>query len=287
MVAAPVGYVAPRATQGKLCWLSVLPTGSTGPRRGGGVHTLYLPLNPDLQVTRAIRTTPTQTIEGAWVDNFGLGIGTLTLSGHTGWASNGGRYNGQPVNGYDAYVALWYDIVEYYFALQSQQATTTPTVVMQFGNDPDGWFFDVMPTSSPQPFSVQRTKTKPLLYQYTLSLIVLRDNNHPGAVAPLADPIDPLIQVNPTAAVTHTVVGLGTPPGHGASPVQQQLPARTQTVQVTAGATLWSIAAQYLPPGASGAQIAAAVQAIATANQVANANLIYVGQKLTIPHPLP
>jgi hypothetical protein len=223
------------------------------------------------------------------VDNFGLGIGTLTLSGHTGWASAGGSYNGQPVNGAQAFDHLWYDIVEYYFALQSQQATTTPQVTMQFGNDMDGWYFDVLPTSSPQPFSEMRSKTQPLLEQFTLSLLVLRDNRHPGAVSPLADPIDPLIQTAPATAPRGAIGPTPPTPGHTPtpSPVHTALPARSQVVTVTAGQTVWGIAQAYLSPPQTAARTAAAVQAIAQANQLANPNLIYVGQTLTIPTPLP
>lgn len=273
-------YVPPTPQAGKRCWINVWPDVATSDGfHAPGHHTLYLPLNPELQLTRAIRTTATQTIHGAWVDNFGLGVGILTLAGHTGWASGAGTYNGQPVNGFQAFQALWYDIVDYYFALQSQQATQTPAVTMQFGNDVDAQFFTVMPTSSPQPFSVQRSKAKPYLYQYTLSLIILRDNNHPGAVSPIADPIDPLINVSPGMALSQSTVPVV---NVSPSPVSTSLPGRSLKYVVKAGDTLSGIAVQF---GAR--DLIAAEDAIAQASHVANKNLIFVGQVLIIPQPLP
>jgi hypothetical protein len=248
-----------------------------------GHHTLYLPLNPDIQFTRAIRTTATQTIEGAWVDNFGLGIGTLTLSSHTGWASGLGAYNGQPINGFQAWQMLWYNIMEYYFALQSQQATQTPHVTMQFASDVDELFCTVMPTSTPNPWTMIKNKTKPYLFQYTLSLIVLRDNNHPGAVSPIADPIDPLIQVHPGQAVSHTVINLAS---LGRSPVARALPLRMLYHKVTAHDTLKSIATSYVTHP-DFPRVVAAEQAIQRVNGIATATNIYPGQLLAIPQPLP
>lgn len=273
---------APHRQAGKRCWLLVWPgpSGQNGFQQPGA-HSLYLPLNPDIQLTRAVRTTATQTIQGAWVDNFGLGIGTLTLSGHTGWAAGQGSYNGQPVNGFEAYQALWYDIMEYYFARQSQQATQPAQVTMQFSNDVDEMFFDVMPASTPNPWTIQRSKVKPYLYQYTLSLTILRDNMHPGAVSPIADPLDPLIAVNPSQAVSDTIINFVnvTP-----NPVATALPARTQTYLIQPGDTLSGIAVRY---GATPATLDAVMQAIAHANGITNENLIFVGQVLTIPQPLP
>lgn len=273
-------YIPPSPQAGKLCWITVRPGPSHGAFHIPGQNTLYLPLNPDMQITRAIRTTPTQTIQGAWVDNFGLGVGMLTITGHTGWSSGAGAFNGQPINGYEAYRALWYDIVSYYFAKQSQQAAQPPQVTMQFSSDVDELFFDVMPTSSPNPWTLVRSKTKPYLYQYTLSLIILRDNNHPGAVSPIADPIDPLINVTPNAAVSQTTVSFPPP-----TPVEKALPPKTGRWTVQAGQTLWSIAATLLH-SSNGAAIDTAVQRIAQANHIANASLIYPKQVLTIPYPL-
>ncbi len=272
-----MAYVPPHAQAGKRCWILVWPG---TPNQDGfhqpGAHWLYLPLNPDLQFTRAIRTTATQTIQGAYIDNFGLGIGQLTLTGHTGWQRGQGSYNGQPVDGWEAYQALWYDIIDYYFALQSAQATQPPQVTMQFSNDVDALFLTVVPTSQPNPKTLLRSKTKPYLYQYALSFYVVSDNNHPGAVSPIADPIDPLIQVSPGLAISDTVVNLGP------SPVATALPGQALHYTVQAGDTLSGIAVKF------GAQnLIAAENAIAQASGVANVNLIWAGQVLTIPQPLP
>ena len=281
MATVPAYPGAPTPTADKHCWINVWP----GPAVENGFlapghHTLYLPLNPDIQFSRAIRTTPTQTIAGAWVDNFGLGIGTLTLSTHTGWAAGAGAYNGRPVNGLEAWQHLWWNIMEYYFAEQSKQATQTPQVTMQVSSEADDLFLDVIPTN---PWATTKTHTKPYLMQYQISFLVLRDNLHPGAVSPVADPIDPLIHVSATAAVSDTVVNAGgvAPP----SPLEQALPGPVRQWRVRPGQTLWTIAATLLNTQ-NGTAIAQAVQRIAQANHLADPSFIYPPQILTIPYPL-
>lgn len=53
--------------------------------------------------------------------------------------------------------------------------------------------------------------------------------------------------------------------------------------RVRSGDTLWGIAKRYLPSGSSSAMIQRYVAQIAAANQIANPNLIYPDQRLTIP----
>lgn len=276
-----MAYVLPHAQAGKQIGLLVYPAemNANGFHVPGG-HYLVFPVNPDIQFQRAIRTTATQTIQGAWIDDFGLGIGQLTVTGHTGWAGIVGGYaeNGGPVtpcNGFEAFQHLWYDLIEYYFALESAQVQQPPAVTMQWFNNIDEQFFVVKPTNALQ---LLRSKSKPYLYQYTLSFWVLYDHNHPGAVSPVADPIDPLINTRPDRSVSTLTLG--------PNPVSQALPPPGHVVTVQAGQTLWGIAAQWLTQQGqptNNAAIATVVQAIAQANQLANPNLIYPGQQLTIP----
>ena len=276
-----MAYLAPRPTSGKRCWITVRPGPPQGPWHIPGQNTFYFPLNPDIQFTRATRTQGTQTLQGTFIDNEGLGIGQLTLTGNTGWAGGGGAFNGRPVNGYEAYQALQYNIWNYYFALLSQEASQTPQVTMQFANDADETYYNIVPASTPNPPTWLQSKSKPYLYQFTLSFWVIADLNHPGAVSPIADPIDPLIHVTPGMAVSNTVISLVnvTP-----SPISQTLPGRVLRYTVQAGDTLDGIAARF---GAKPATLTAAVNAIAAASQVVNPNLIWIGQVLTIPQPLP
>jgi len=53
--------------------------------------------------------------------------------------------------------------------------------------------------------------------------------------------------------------------------------------RVRPGDTLWGIAKRYLPSGSSSSMIQRYVAQIAAANQIANPNLIYPDQRLTIP----
>ncbi|NMP20781.1 LysM peptidoglycan-binding domain-containing protein [Sulfobacillus sp. DSM 109850] len=107
----------------------------------------------------------------------------------------------------------------------------------------------------------------------------MKDLNHPGAVSPIADPIDPLINVSPGMALSQSTVPVV---NVSPSPVSKSLPGRSLKYVVKAGDTLSGIAVQF---GAR--DLIAAEDAIAQASHVANKNLIFVGQVLTIPQPLP
>jgi hypothetical protein len=246
-------------------------------RYGPKMHRIVLPVNPDYQYTQPYRTTPTQTIQGAYVDDFGLGVAALTLSGHTGWAIGVGRYNGQPVDGWGAIDALWHDILDYYFDLEQQQATQAPQVTMLYRNDADELHLSVKPTGN---FVPSRSKAQPYLYQFQVPFIVLADLNHGGlATTPVPDPIDPGIRT--TAPLFSTGGGGGT-----TSPLAQALPSPSRIWIVKPGDTVWTIVIPYLRVPLTDAAIAEAVQIVAQANHLANANVIYPGQRLLIP-PLP
>ena len=276
----------PYNQSGKSVRLLVWPgTSATDGFSNGQAHWLILPVNPDVQIQRAIRTTATQTIQGAYVDNFGLGIGTLTLSGHTGWQygvgqfSNVGTFRGTPVDGFGAAQALQYYIIQYYFDLQSQQAQQNPAVTMQYFSEIDEQWYDVIPTG---PLAMPiRSHAKPYLYQFQAQFLILEDHNHLGAVPPLADPIDPLLVVSDYSLGLSGQSLMGV--GNSGSPPGSALPPPGGIVIVQAGDTLWSIAAQYVSAPVTNAKIQAEVNAIAALNHLANPNFIYPGEQLKIP----
>ena len=254
-------------------------------------HMLILPVNPDTQVQRAIRTTATQTIQGAYVDDFGLGIGMLTVSGHTGWQIGIGQYNdhggytGIPIDGFTAAQALQYYIIQYYFDLEAQQARQNPAVTMQYFNTIDEQWYTLKPTG---PLTVPiRSHSKPYLYQFQAQFYILEDHNHLGAVPPLADPIDPLLTVSDYSLGLsgQSLMGIGNSGtgASGSSPASQALPPPGGIWIVTAGQTLWGIATNYVNAPVTNGKIQAEVNAIAAINHLANPNFIYPGEKLKIP----
>jgi hypothetical protein len=278
-----MSFTPPYQQYGKQVGLLVFPANSNADGfKTPGSHYLVLPVNPNIQLTRPYRTTPTQTIQGAYVDDFGLGVALLTLSGHTGYWIGTGQYQGQPVDGHGAYKALDEEIIQYYFLLESQQAKVQPAVTMQFFNNIDGQFLDLKPT---QNFQLTRSASKPFLYQFQATFIVLADH-HTEATTPVYDPIDPLLAGGmsfPNPSLMPVSVSTTTTRPSSQSPSAQSAPAQSLKVIVKAGNTLWGIASQYVSPPATNAKINAEIQAIAHASHLANPNLIYPGQVLTVP----
>src|SRR5258707_14379592 len=69
----------------------LLSDGITGQKIG-----ISLAIRPeDLTRPEPSRMSATQTFGGAWVDNFGPGLGTLQISGHTGWREQPGIGDGE------------------------------------------------------------------------------------------------------------------------------------------------------------------------------------------------
>ena len=232
-------------------------------------HYLILPVNPDITTADNVRTTPTQTIQGVYTDNFGLGVGQLQVSGHTGWQVGVGQYMGAPVDGFAAMQALQYGIWNYYFALQQTQAISNSQVTFQWFNDIDEQFFSLQPTGT---LSITRHKSTPFLYWFDMSFTILRDIGHGNApTTPIPDPIDP------TISTTQGVPGLRNPAN---SPSNQGSPPSTIAVTVKSGDTLSGLCQPYVPGGMS---LAAFVAEVAQLNHIPNANLIYPGEIIRIP----
>ncbi len=248
------------------------PVSADGFSYGSAAHYLVLPVNPDYQLTQPVRTSATQTIGGVYVDNFGLGAPTLTLTSHTGWQVGTGSYQHQPIDGRAAIDHLWYDIVLYYFTLLNAQSPIwPPATTMQFFNNIDGQFFSLMPTGQP---ARPRTHTKPYLYPYSLSFYVLLDINHQDLTNPVPTPIDPLVDLTASGSGGIQIRTTTHPPGG--------TPQTIHHVTVAAGDTLWGLCAQFVQGNAA---IQAVVNAAVALNHLGNANMIYPGQVLAIPVP--
>lgn len=122
----------------------------------------------DLRRTEQIRATVHQTMGRnvtGWVDSFGEGLPSLTISGHTGW-----RYNeGNGMDGAQHFEEL-NQLVSHDFPAAQQSAIERgidpAEVKLLFIDMLDGFAYSVFPTS----FVLQRSKSRPLLFQYNIAM---------------------------------------------------------------------------------------------------------------------
>jgi len=140
-------------------------------------NALTLYIRPeDLTRTDTSRISAQQTLGGiAWADNFGRGIPTINISGHTGW-----RRPDDPALGTD-------DGVDRFKKLKNQVFNNWHArrqVAIENGKDPDSTvqlqFVDqldsITAVVAPMSFALRRNRYRPLLMQYQISMIVTQDN---------------------------------------------------------------------------------------------------------------
>lgn len=144
-----------------------------------GFYTFYI-RPEDLSRMEPTRTSPQQTIGGAWLDNFGLGLSTISIQGHTGWRGT------QFVDGADLFKNLreniflrWHELRE---AQQNAGQDPDASVEMLFLDDLNNIHVVVAPSA---PFTLRRSRSRPLLYQYGMQFTVLRDIKSPLPVSDL------------------------------------------------------------------------------------------------------
>lgn len=129
------------------------------------------------------RINVVQTLGGAWADNFGPGLAGITISGHTGWRRDAGlslQSNGQ--DGVDRFLRLRDTVF-------SQWHSRRAAAVLA-GRDPNDVHLvltDALDrftvTVAPQSFVLQRSRSRPLLMQYQISLSVLYDGVAPSGAS--------------------------------------------------------------------------------------------------------
>lgn len=122
----------------------------------------------DLTRNEPSRVTVHQTLGrevSGWSDNFGAGLPSVTIAGHTGWRA-GGDYG---MDGVQSFERLNSMVVQEYH--QSKQAA------INAGRDPAGvklLFVDMLDNFAwnvaPMQFTLRRNKSRPLLMQYNIVL---------------------------------------------------------------------------------------------------------------------
>lgn len=142
----------------------------------------------DLTRTETQRTTTTQSLGRGivgWVDHFGEGLPTLNISGHTGWRTA----QGSGEDGAQAFETLNKLIMhDYPEAVQNAiNAGQDPSQVkMLFVDMLDDFSWVVVP----QQFVLRRSKSRPLLFQYTMQLqCISTDLDNPLMILPFSGSI--------------------------------------------------------------------------------------------------
>lgn len=120
----------------------------------------------DLTRTDTSRLSTTQTLGGAWADNFGPGIPTVQISGHTGWGS------ADRPDGLAEFQKLHSTIFKGWHQRRED--------ALRAGLDPDlvklifaDYLDDFTWVVAPQTFVLKRNKSRPLLSQYQINLTYL------------------------------------------------------------------------------------------------------------------
>lgn len=232
-------------------------------------HSLRLPINPSLkQLDHDIRTTPIQTEGGIWVDDFGMGMPQLQLQGNTGWRPVNGRYNGTPIDGFQAFVHMYQDIIQYYFQLESLYQTSPDNIELLIADDVDRVTYRAIPTNK---ISWPRTRSTPLLFPYSATFIIEYSNVAQAAIRKKAAKSSQIATAADIAKRSSSVVARA----QARTTTIRQAPIRYYVVQ--SGDTMWSIAQQFYGDGSL-------ADYLAQQNHIPNANLIYVGETLMIPY---
>jgi len=116
------------------------------------------------------RLATQQTLGGAWVDNFGAGIPTINISGHTGWRRRFGVDDER--DGQDRFKRLFENVFTKWHKLRNDamKAGDNPDKVrLVFADALDQFAVVVAPVS----FTLKRSKSRPLLCQYQIAMTVV------------------------------------------------------------------------------------------------------------------
>lgn len=112
-----------------------------------------------------MRVNAVQTLGGAWVDDFGRGLSTITITGHTGW------HGSTQEDGEAQFRQLRALIMTRWNSLREAKAETgsADEIKMVLSDQLNGVALWV----APQSFTLRRHKSRPLLMMYTIALVVL------------------------------------------------------------------------------------------------------------------
>lgn len=144
---------------------------------GGGPASVDLVIRPeDLTRNDPSRLNVQQTLGGAWADNFGPGIATIQINGHTGWRPTYGSGDGEA-----RFQQLQDQVFTQWHARRAAavKAGLDPDLVkLVFADSLDGTT-DVV---APMTFTLRRSRSRPLLMQYQINMTVLGNSLDGGGL---------------------------------------------------------------------------------------------------------
>lgn len=156
----------PSSQKASVCPISFLLSDDAGLGPPVGITLWIRP--EDLTRSDPSRLTVQQTLGGAWGDSFGPGVPTISLAGTTGWRqAPDGSGDGQA-----RFLELRATVFDAWHArrLQAVQSGLDPNVVTLIFADALNSYVVVV---APQMFTLRRSKARPLLSQYQITLVVL------------------------------------------------------------------------------------------------------------------
>lgn len=122
-----------------------------------------------------------QTLGGAWIDGFDRGIITIKIQGHTGWrgAAPVGAGSFTATSGIEQFNKLRANSFINWHAERAR--------IVAGGGDPNQVeliFIDTLngytDLVAPKSFTLRRSKSRPLLMQYSIEMLVLQDYGNPS-----------------------------------------------------------------------------------------------------------
>lgn len=131
------------------------------------VTTLEMVIRPEeLTRTDVSRITVQQTLGGAWADDFGPGLSTINISGHTGW--RGGSFSSS--DGMEEFSKLKNQVFTNWHKRRNAAkiAGVPPSSVTLLFSDALDSEVDIV---IPMTFTLRRSKSRPLLMQFNISMI--------------------------------------------------------------------------------------------------------------------
>ena len=137
-----------------------------------GTPPLSIPLvvrPEDLTRTEPSRLAVQQTLGGAWADNFGIGLPTVSISGTTGWGQ------GNRPSGIDEFTKLHDNVFTRWHTLRDaalKKGLDPDKVLLIFSDKLDDFTWVVTPNS----FVLKRSKSRPLLMSYQIQMTWLSDD---------------------------------------------------------------------------------------------------------------
>lgn len=165
------------------------------------IDLFVMPVRPeDLKWQSPSRMTTLQTLGGAWIDDFGPGIDSLTVTGTTGWHWT--NMLGIPVgDGQIAMARLKSVVFTQWHAKRAAKVDNNrdPNTICLFWIDVLNGLAAIV---APQSFTLQRNKQRPLLLQYNMSLVVLDKVDAADAYSAAMGMLMPIVN-----AIIGTVIG--------------------------------------------------------------------------------